>query len=154
MADDRRRVKLSFVGQTFGNHPATPVGELQQLLNVLALGVGNKLDYTKLSQAVGISRPTLAEYLDLLEKTYVIHNQLRNYGELAYLAKGNEYEVDFVLTRPAEQPVGLEVKYHPVSADAKKLKRISEKHGFSGARLVGRYLTPEFDDFLWGGLIF
>ncbi len=49
------------------------IGELQQLLNVLALRVGNKLDYTKLSQIIGISRPTLAEYLDLLEKTYVIH---------------------------------------------------------------------------------
>jgi len=173
------------------------IGELQQLLNMLALRVGNKLDYTKLSQAVGISRPTLAEFLDLLEKTYVIHrlpaytgpdkavalgkklyfcdngiasalaspsegalfenaihNQLRTYGELAYLAKGNEYEIDFVLTRPAEPAVGLEVKYRPVIADAKKLKRISERHAFAESWLVGRYPTPGFDDFLWGGLIF
>ncbi len=83
-----------------------------------------------------------------------IHNQLRTYGELAYLAKCNEYEVDFVLTRPVEPPIGLEVKYHPVSADAKKLKRISDKHGFAEAWLVGRYPTPGFEDFLWGGLIF
>jgi len=49
------------------------IGELQQFLKVLALRIGNKLDYTKLSQLVGISRPTLSEYLEFLEKTYVIY---------------------------------------------------------------------------------
>ena len=174
------------------------IGELQQLLKVLAMRIGNKLDATKLSQIIGISRPTLAEYLDLLEKTYVIyrlpaysspdkavalgkklyfcdngiantfvanpgegalfenavHNQLRTYGELAYLAKGNDYEVDFVLTRPGQQPVGLEVKYHPVAADAAKLKRIGAKHELAETWLVGCHPTPGFDEFLWGGLIF
>ena len=52
--------------------PFSLFGELQQLIKVLALRVGNKLDYTKLSQVVGISRPTLSEYLEFLEKTYVI----------------------------------------------------------------------------------
>jgi uncharacterized protein len=49
------------------------VGQLQQLLKILALRVGNKLETTKLSQVVGISRPTLNEYLEFLEKTYVIY---------------------------------------------------------------------------------
>jgi len=48
------------------------IGELQQLLKALAMRIGNKLDYTKLSQIVGSSRPTLHEYLEFLEKTYVI----------------------------------------------------------------------------------
>ena len=173
------------------------IGELQQLLKVLALRMGNKLDHTKLSQVVGISRPTLAEYLEFLEKTYVIYrlpayagpdkaaalgkklyfrdngiasilaqpgegalfenavfNQLVGYGDLAYLSKGNEYEVDFVLTLPGEQPVGLEVKYHPLEADGQKLRRIALKNGFARSWIVGRYPTPGFDDFLWGGSVF
>jgi hypothetical protein len=173
------------------------IGELQQLLKALAIRMGNKLDYSKLSQIVGISRPTLNEYLEFLEKTYVIcqlpayagpdkaialgkklyfrdngiasilahpgegalfenavFNQLREYGELAYLSKGSEYEIDFVLTPPDAQPAGLEVKYHPIENDERKLKRIAQKNGLSQSWLVGRYPTPGFEDFLWGGSIF
>jgi uncharacterized protein len=49
------------------------MGELQQLLRVLALRVGNKLDLSKLAVIVGISRPTVSAYLEFLEKTYIIH---------------------------------------------------------------------------------
>ena len=173
------------------------IGELQQLLRILALRVGNKLDYTKLSQVVGISRPTLMEYLEFLEKTYVIHrlpafagpdkaaslgkklyfydngiasilaqssegalfenaifNQLHQYGQLAYLAKGNEYEVDFILTQADNTPTALEVKYHPVASDQHKVKRIAQQHQIANSWVVGRYPTPDFENFLWGGLIF
>ncbi len=173
------------------------IGELQQLLRVLAQRVGNKLDYTKLSQVVGITRPTLMAYLEFLEKTFMVYrlpafasgdkaavlgkklyfrdngmasilaqpgegalfenavfNQLVSYGRLAYLTKGNEYEVDFILTREGGQPVGLEAKYHPTAADDQKLKRIAKKQGLATAWIIGRYPTPGFEDFLWGGLIF
>lgn len=173
------------------------IGELQQLLKALAIRIGNKLDLTKLSQIIGISRPTLNEYLEFLEMTYVIHqlpayagpdktvalrkklyfrdngiagilahpaegalfensvfNQLREYGELAYLSKGNEYEIDFVLTLSDGKTSGLEVKYHPVAKDDKHLKRIAEKYRLSQSWLVGKYATRVFDKFLWGGLIF
>ena len=49
------------------------IGQLQQLMQLLVLRVGNKIDLSKLAVLVGISRPTLTEYLDFLEKTYVIH---------------------------------------------------------------------------------
>jgi len=173
------------------------INELQQLLRLLALRVGNKVDYTRLSQEVGISRATILEYLEFLEKTYLIFrlpayagadkavalgkklyfgdngiasilaqpgegalfenavfNQLKSYGPLAYLSYGNEYEVDFVLTPPGELPVGLEVKYHPVTADDQKLKRIAQKHGLAHAWVIGRHPTPGFLDFVWGGSIF
>lgn len=140
---------------------------------------------------------TLNEYLEFLEKTYVIYrlpayacpdkavvlgkklyfrdngianilahpgegalfenavfNQLREYGEPAYLSKRSEYEVDFVVTPPNQQPVGLEVKYHPIATDDQKLKRIAQKNGLSQSWVVGRYATPGFEDFLWGGSIF
>ena len=173
------------------------IGELQQLLKMLAMRIGNKLDYTKLSQIVGISRPTLNEYLEFLEKTYLISrlpayagpdktvasgkklyfrdngiasilahpgegalfenaifNQLREYGELAYLAKGSEYEIDFILSPLNAPPIALEVKYHPVVTDDQKLKRITQKNGLAQSWVVGRYATPGFEDFLWGGSIF
>jgi predicted AAA+ superfamily ATPase len=179
------------------------IGELQQLLKVLALRIGNKLDITKLSQVIGISRPTINEYLEFLEKTYIIYrlpawagpdkaaalgkklyfrdngimrilsqpgegaafenavfNQLEGYrreniqdGELSYLSKRNEYEVDFILSQPGKKPVGLEVKYHPIDMDEQKLRRIALKNDFSGAWIVGRYPTNEFNKFLWGGSI-
>lgn len=173
------------------------IDELQKLLKVLVSRIGNKIDYSKLSQIVGISRPTLNEYLEFLEKTYVIYqlpayavpdratalgkklyfrdngiasilaqpgegalfenavfNQFREYGELAYLSKGNAYEIDFVLTSPHALSAGLEVKYHPLENDDKRVKRIAEKNGLMQAWLVGRYPTPGFEDFLWGGSIF
>jgi len=173
------------------------MGQLQQLLRVLALRIGNKLDLAKLSQVVGLSRPTLGEYLEFLEKTYVIYrlpaysgpdkatalgkklyfrdngiagilaapgegalfenavfNQLAHYGELAYLSKSQEYEVDFVVTPPRKAAVGLEVKYHPVAADERRLKKIAQDNNLAQSWLVGRYPTPGYDAFVWGGLIF
>ena len=171
------------------------MGELQQLLRVLALRIGNKVDVTKLASVVGVSRPTLLQFLEFLEKTYVIarvpayaggdkpvslgkklyfcdngiagvlaqvsegslfenaiYNQLRRYGNLAYLAKGSEYEIDFVLH--PKKPVAFEVKYHPTLSDSEKLSRLAEKHGIKQRWVVGKFATPGWQDFLWGGLIF
>ncbi len=48
------------------------IDELRKLISLLAMRIGNKLDYTKLSKIIGISRPTLNDYLEFLEMTYVI----------------------------------------------------------------------------------
>jgi predicted AAA+ superfamily ATPase len=171
------------------------IGELQLLLRVLALRIGNKIDATKLASVVGVSRPTLLQYLEFLEKTYVvsrvpafaggdkstalgrklyfcdngiagilaqisegalfenaIFNQLKRYGDLTYLAKGSEYEIDFVIRQ--KQAIAFEVKYHPTLSDSEKLNRIAEKHGIKQRWIIGKYPTSGFQDFLWGGLIF
>ena len=173
------------------------IGELQQLMRILALRIGNKLDVTKLASTLGLSRPTVIQYLDFLEMTYVIRrlpafaggdkssalgkklyfcdngiagilaklsegalfenavfNQLRPYGNLHYLAKGSEHEIDFIVTNDPTPTVALEVKYHPTPADERKLKRIAAKYDFAEAWLVGKYPIPGFQDFLWSGLIF
>ena len=174
------------------------VGELQRLMRLLALRIGNKVDHTKLSQILGVSRPTLLEYLEFLEMTYVIrrlpayagvdkaaslarklyfvdngiaqvlaqpgegalfenavHSQLRPYGELAYLTRGGGHEIDFVVSpRDAVAPTALEVKYHPVPADAAKLARTANSESLEHAWLVGRYPSPGFTEFIWGGLVF
>ncbi len=173
------------------------IGELQQLMRLLALRIGNKLDVTKLASTVGISRPTVMQYLDFLEMTYVIrripayaggdkssalarklyfcdngiasilanigegalfenaiHNQLRWYGELSYLTKGSEHEIDFILNRGNNPEIALEVKYHPITSDDQKLKRLAARYNLAESWLIGRYPAPEFQNFLWGGLIF
>lgn len=42
------------------------------LLKLLSARVGNRLDYSKLSRLSGMSRPTVAGYVDFFEKTYLI----------------------------------------------------------------------------------
>lgn len=173
------------------------IGELQQLMRLLALRIGNKLDVTKLASIVGISRPTVMQYLDFLEMTYVIqrvpafaggdkpsalakklyfcdngiagilahlsegalfenavHNQLRVYGELSYLTKGSEHEIDFIIKQENNPEIALEVKYHPILSDDQKLKRLAVRYGISESWLIGKYPAPGFQDFLWSGLIF
>jgi predicted AAA+ superfamily ATPase len=172
------------------------IDELQQLIRLLALRIGNKLNITKLASTIGISRPTVIQYLNFLEMTYVIQrlpaytggdkqsalakklyfcdngiagilanlsegalfenavfNQLRTYGNMNYLAKGNVYEIDFILLRN-NQVSALEVKYHPIYSDDKKLKWIASKYPFSESWLVGKYPAPGFQDFVWAGFIF
>ncbi len=171
------------------------IGELEQLMHLLALRIGNKLDVTKLASTSGLSRPTVMQYLDFLEMTYVIHrlpayaggekpsalarklyfcdngiasilvnlsegilfenavyNQLRSYGTLNYLAKGSEYEIDFIVKADGNS-TALEAKYHPILSDDQKLRRISDRYGFSQAWLVGKYPAPGFTQFIWGGSI-
>lgn len=171
------------------------IGELEQLMHLLALRIGNKLDISKLASTTGLSRPTVMQYLDFLEMTYVIHrlpayaggekssalakklyfcdngiasvlanmsegvlfenaiyNQLRPYGTLNYLAKGSEYEIDFILTVNGSS-TALEAKYHPIPSDDQKLKRISGRYSFTQAWLVGKFPVPGFQQFIWGGSI-
>jgi predicted AAA+ superfamily ATPase len=171
------------------------IGELEQLMHLLALRIGNKLDITKLASTSGLSRPTVMQYLDFLEMTYVIHrlpayaggekpsalarklyfcdngiasvlanlsegilfenavyNQLRSYGTLNYLTKGSEYEIDFIVKADGSS-TALEAKYHPILSDDQKLRRISDRYGFSQAWLVGKYPAPGFTQFIWGGSI-
>ena len=48
------------------------ISNLEKLLKMMAARVGTKLDYAKLSRLTGISRPTVVNYIDFLEKTYMI----------------------------------------------------------------------------------
>lgn len=47
--------------------------DFYSLIKMLSGRIGSRLDYVKLSQLSGISRPTLVNYLEFLEKTYLIH---------------------------------------------------------------------------------
>jgi hypothetical protein len=84
-----------------------------------------------------------------------VFNQLRVYGDLSYLAQGSDYEIDFVLGGAAAPVVtALEVKTHPLPSDLQRLRRLATGHGLAQAHLIGRFPTPNFNDFVWAGLLF
>jgi predicted AAA+ superfamily ATPase len=45
---------------------------IYNLMKMLAARAGTKLDHSKLSRLSGVSRPTIINYVDFLEKTYLI----------------------------------------------------------------------------------
>jgi hypothetical protein len=65
--------------------------------------------------------------------------------------------VDFVLRRALEAGaanIALEVKVHPLLTDHQKLQRITAAYPLQAVHLVGRFPTPGFTNFIWGGFIF
>ena len=162
------------------------IAELQQLLRVLVSRIGNKLDSTKLASIVGLSRPTLTQYLEFLEMTYVIRrlpaysasadrvaalgrklyfydngiagvlarlsegalfenavfNQLRTYGALSYLARGSEYEIDFVLDLPTHPRPwkSKRIPCHPICrscAGSRRAMRCPRRTWWAASRRLG-----------------
>jgi hypothetical protein len=59
---------------------------LHNLLKMLAKRAGTRLDYSKLSSLTGISRPSVYNYMDLLENTFVV-------TRLPVLAKNPDREI-------------------------------------------------------------
>lgn len=45
---------------------------IYSLIKLLANRVGNKIDYSKLSRLIGVSRPTVKNYIYFFEKTYLV----------------------------------------------------------------------------------
>jgi predicted AAA+ superfamily ATPase len=172
------------------------INELKTLLQILPMRIGNKLDLSKLSKIVGVSRPTLNGYLEFLEMTYMIaqlpaharpdkaaalgrklyfcdngiasilenpgegalfenavFNQLKAYGVESYYSITNEAEIDFIMGGSKSPQTALEVKVRPVETDRKKLTKLAGKAEISQSWIVGRYPTPGFESFLWGGSI-
>lgn len=53
---------------------------LEKLVTALAFQIGNEVSYNELSQSLGVDKNTIAVYIELLEKTYVIY-RLKPYSE-------------------------------------------------------------------------
>jgi len=47
-------------------------GIVVKLLQLLALQIGNEVSYTELSKKLGVSRPTIETYIDILEQCFII----------------------------------------------------------------------------------
>jgi predicted AAA+ superfamily ATPase len=169
--------------------------DFYKLVKVLAERVGSRIDYTKLSNIVGITSVTVKNYLKFLEDTYLIHrisvftesrekeitkaqklyfsdtgianiladlsggakfentvfNQLKQHGEIRYYALKTGREIDFVLKKEKDDPIALEVKESPTHFDVENLAKLAKVAGIEKSRLIGRNLTPNFTDYIWGG---
>lgn len=167
------------------------VQNIFNLIKTLSSRVGNRMDFSKLSSILGISRPTLYNYIYLLEQSFLISlvpvfannpdreivkakklyfndtgivslfenagsgakfenclfNQLRQLGTLNYYATKSGKEIDFILN----QEIGLEAKETPTERDLKQIQTTSKKAGLNKYRLIGRFPSPNFNDYLWGG---
>lgn len=166
---------------------------LYALVKALASRVGTRLDCSKLSRLIGLSRPTITSYLEFLEKTYVIarvpvfshqadreivkarkvyfcdnglanlladlgsgaqfenavFNQLARKGELWYYAQKSGQEIDFIF----EKEVALEVKETPTAFDLTSLQNLAQALGVKKCQLIGRFPSPKFTQYVWGGKI-
>lgn len=80
-----------------------------------------------------------------------IATQLLRIGELNYFQLKSGQEIDFIL----DKQTALEVKETPIPKDGKVLKDRAAYLGLTDTRLIGRYPPgSDFEDFIWGGLIF
>ncbi len=75
--------------------------------------------------------------------------QLRHKGKIRYYAKKTGQEIDFIL----DEKTALEAKETPTEGDAKKLAALAESAGLKKSRLAGRFQSPNFQDYIWGGEI-
>lgn len=55
---------------------------LEKLLQALALQIGNEVSYNELAQLLGVDKATVAKYIDLLEKTFIVF-KLRSFNRNA-----------------------------------------------------------------------
>jgi uncharacterized protein len=164
---------------------------LHNLMKMLAARAGTRLDYSKLSSLTGISRPSVYNYMDLLENTFIItrvpvlaknpdreivkapkvfindngllnqlaevssgvqfenavFNQLKFYGKLQYYSLKSGKEIDFIL----DGKTAIEVKETATEQDLVRIKNLSKNIDISNQMIVGRYPSPTFKDFVWGG---
>ena len=166
---------------------------IYNLMKLLSVRIGTRLDYSKMSRISGLSRPTVMNYIDFFEKTYLIKrvsvitkspdreivkaqkiyfcdnglagfladlssgskfenaifNQLRVFGEIRYYSLKSGREIDFIL----DGDFGLEVKEMPLEFDQKKFDDLRQSAGIRRGGLAGRYATPDFRGYIWGGEI-
>ena len=166
---------------------------LYSLAKLLAARVGNRVEYSNLSRLTGLSRPTVTNYVQFFEKTYLVKtigvytksvdreivksrklyfcdtglanilaelsggaqfentlfNQLAKSGQVQYYALKTGQEIDFVFN----ENLAIEAKETSIEADLSYLTRMASTAQISDFRLVGRYQSPKFTDYIWAGSI-
>jgi len=76
-----------------------------------------------------------------------IFNQLSAFGKIKYYALKSGREIDFIFN----EEYALETKEKPVNKDNLELSKLSTLAGISKNRIIGRYKSPDFNDYIWGG---
>jgi len=78
-----------------------------------------------------------------------LFNQLAKSGQVQYYALKTGQEIDFVFN----ENLAIEAKETSIEADLSYLTRMASSAQISDFRLVGRYQSPKFTDYIWAGSI-
>ena len=74
---------------------------------------------------------------------------MRQLGEIHYYALKTGKEIDFIMNNET----AFEVKETPTQSDLKYLEKLAANIGLKMYRLIGRYPSPNFENYIWGGEI-
>jgi len=81
-----------------------------------------------------------------------VFNQLKQFGGVSYYALKNGKELDFIYDLGyAGKYIAIEAKETPTPEDLRDMKKIATVAGIDSCLLVGRRMSPNFSDYLWGG---
>lgn len=78
-----------------------------------------------------------------------LYNQLTRNNQIQYYSLKNGNEIDFII----DGKLAAEAKETPTSDDLSNLKRIASIANIKNVKLIGRNLSPKFDNYIWGGSI-
>ena len=74
---------------------------------------------------------------------------MRQLGEIHYCALKTGKEIDFILNNE----IAFEVKEITTQSDLKNLEKLAADIGIKKYWLIGRYPSPSFENYIWGGEI-
>jgi hypothetical protein len=78
-----------------------------------------------------------------------LFNQLARLGEISFYSLKNGNEIDFIL----DEQVAFEAKETPTKYDYDHLLRMSGLAKITKFKLIGRNISPKFENYVWGGSI-
>jgi hypothetical protein len=78
-----------------------------------------------------------------------VYNQLKHLNYVRYFALKTGKEIDFIINGDT----AVEVKETATLSDLKQLQKLSSDIDIRKNVLIGRYKTPNFSDYIWGGEI-
>jgi predicted AAA+ superfamily ATPase len=78
-----------------------------------------------------------------------VYNQLARKKSVQYYALKTGREIDFIY----DKQVALEAKETPIENDLYALSAMAQIAGLSKCHIIGRYHSPRFINYVWGGMI-
>lgn len=92
---------------------------------------------------------TLAEISSGAQFENTIFNQLTRRDSLQYYSLKNGNEIDFIV----KGGYAVEVKETPTDDDLSQLHRVASVAGIKNCKVIGRNISPKFNDYVWAGSI-
>jgi predicted AAA+ superfamily ATPase len=78
-----------------------------------------------------------------------VFNQLHHFGEVNYYQLKTGQEIDFLI----DKKIAFEVKETPQPIDYKKLMNLAKNINIEKGFVIGKNISKQFDNFIWGGMI-